>query len=110
MNLKPLKHHRSHSKRAGRQYPEIRRRIEGFPESQLIKYGASVAFDDIRHRVKLYDKPSDRFKDSLGLTNTTERVKREKAGFLSTVKDIFTKGLLEAVAGKDISDLRIFPD
>ena len=33
-----------------------------------------------------------------------ERFPLPKAGFLSTIKDIFTKGLLEAVAGKDISD------
>ena len=45
--------------------------------------------------------------DALGLSNTSERVKREKTGFLSTVKDIFTKGLLEAVAGREVSERRM---
>jgi len=42
--------------------------------------------------------------ETLGLTNHSERVQREKSGFLSTIKDIFTKGLLEAVAGTSVSD------
>ena len=42
--------------------------------------------------------------DRLGLSNTSERVKKESGGFLSTVKDIFTKGLMKAIVGDDISD------
>ena len=60
---------------------------------------------DYQPMVSYYNASFEGFDlDVLGLSNTSERVKREKAGFLSTVRDIFTKGLLEAVAGRDISD------
>lgn len=62
---------------------------------------------DYQPMVSYYHAEFEDFQlETLGLANTNKRVKREKAGFLSTVKDIFTKGLLEAVAGKDISDRR----
>ena len=60
---------------------------------------------DYQPMVSYYNAAFEGFDlNTLGVSNTMERVKREKAGFLSTIKDIFTKGLLEAVAGKDISD------
>ena len=42
--------------------------------------------------------------DRLGLEHTSQRVTREHAGFLTTIHELFSKGLLRAVAGNEISD------
>ena len=44
--------------------------------------------------------------DGLGLNVDAEPVQREDPGFLATVGDIFSKGLVKAIAGNDISNAK----
>lgn len=61
-----------------------------------------------REEVAYYNAVFEEFDlNRLGLEHTSERVKRENAGFLSTVRDVFTKGLMKAIVGTEVSDRKI---
>ena len=66
---------------------------------------------DYKATVEYYDQLFDDFNmDELWLNISGGVVKQEDSGFLSTVSDVFSKGLLKAVTGGDISDKKIKTD